>query len=317
VDSSRTTTDPLRVRIYNGRGVELTSSGGTAVVNVINAVKSALSAGETIRDNRETNNVLLTSVDMSKLPNIITQFNALSTPSTGNLSNQDVNTYNKVIYISDVSANPSGGTSNVNGTTTQAEKGIRLRNGAILPGDVTVASDNAVYIQGDYNTGGPTTSVLSNNATTTSPISAFGTPTTSGYSRMACAVLGDSVNILSNAWNDANSTAAVGSRLASNTTINTAIFSGNVPTNKFGDNAYSGGAENFPRFLETWTGKCLTYYGSMVCLFDSLLGNGTWGKSNVYVPPTRRWFFDTNFLVKPPPGTLQSTTYSRGRWVRY
>ena len=317
LDTSRAAADPLRLRVYNGRGVQLTTAGGAAVVNVLNAVNAAVSGGETIRDNRETNDVLLTSVDMSQLSNIVSQFSALSPPSSGNMSSQAVNTYNKVIYIADVSADPNGGTSAVNGTAAQAEKAVRLRNGAILPDDLTVASENPVYIQGDYNSGGPTGGVVSNTANPSSPMSAFADPTAPGYTRKACAVFGDAVSILSNNWNDANSTAAVSSRAASNTTINTGIFSGNVPTNVYGDGAYSGGAENFPRFMETWSGQCLTYYGSMVSLFQSQQGNGTWGKSNVYSPPTRRWFFDDNFLLKPPPGTLQSTTYSRGRWARF
>ncbi len=317
LDTSRAAADPLRMRVYNGRGVELTTAGGASVVNLLNAVKAAVSGGEIIRDNRETNDVHLTSLDMSQLSNIVSQFSALSPPSSGNLSSQAVNTYNKVIYIADISADPNGGTSTVNATAAQAEKAVRLRNGATLPDDVTVASENPVYIQGDYNSGGPSGGVASNAATSTSPISAFSDPTAAGYTRKSCAVLGDAVNILSNNWNDANSTSSVSSRTASNTTINTGIFSGNVPTNFYGDGAYSGGAENFPRFLETWSGQCLTYYGSMVCLFASKQGNGSWGASNVYSPPTRRWFFDDNFLLKPPPGTLQSTTYSRGRWVRY
>ncbi len=317
LDTSRAAADPLRVRVYNGRGVELTPAGGASVVNVLNAVKAAVSAGEVIRDNRETNNVLLTSFDMSQLSNIITQFATLSPPSSGNLTSQAVNTYNKVIYIADVSADPNGGTSAVDATAAQAEKAVRLRNGAILPDDVTVASENPVYIQGDYNSGGPTASVVSNAANSTSPLSAFEDPTAPGYTRKACAVLGDAVNILSNNWNDGNSTASVASRVATNTTVNAGILSGNVPTNHYGDGAYSGGAENFPRFLETWSAQCLTYYGSMVCLFDSKQANGAWGASNVYSPPTRRWYFDQNFLLNPPPGTLQSTTYSRGRWVRY
>ena len=314
LDTSRAPADPLRLRIYNGRGVQLTGAGGPLVTNLINAVAAAVSGGETIRDNRETNDVLLSSLDMSQLPNIITQFNALSAPSGGNMTSDAVNTYNKVIYIADVSADPNGGVSPVNGTAAQAQKGVRLVNGAVLPDDVTVASENPVFIHGDYNTGGATGSVLSNATTPASPITDFGTPTAPAYTRKACAVLGDSVNILSNNWNDANSTAAVSSRVASNTTINTAIFSGNVPTDFYGDGAYSGGAENFPRFHETWSGYCLTYYGSMVSLFKSQQGIGTWGKANVYSPPTRRWFFDPNFIQKPPPGTLQATSYSRGRW---
>lgn len=317
LDTSLPVADAARVRIYNGRGVELTAAGGAAVVDVINAVKAAVSAGETIKDNRETNNVRLSSMDMSALPNVIAKFNLLSAPTGGNMASQAVNTYNKTIYIADVSADPNGGTSAVDGTGVLAEKAIRLKNGAILPDDVTVASANPVYIQGDYNTGGPTGSVSSNNTTATSPITDFNNPNASGYTRKSCAVLADAVNILSNSWNDADSTAGVSSRIASNTTVNTAIFSGNVPTDHYGDGAYSGGVENFPRFHEDWTGKNLTYYGSMVSLFISQQGNGTWGQSNVYSPPARRWFFDNNFLQNPPPGTLQSTTYSRGRWVRY
>jgi hypothetical protein len=317
LDTSLATTDANRVRVYNGRGVELTTAGGASVAALLTTVKAAVSSGETIRDNREANNVLLTSFDMSQLSNIVTQFSALSAPSTANLTSQAVNTYNKVIYIADVSANANGGTSAVNGTTAQAEKAVRLRNGAILPDDVTVASENPVYIQGDYNTGGPTGSVVSNAATPSSPMSAFNNPDAPGYVQKSCAVLGDAVNILSNNWNDANSASAVSSRTAKNTTINTGILSGNVPTNVNSDGQYSGGAENFPRFLEDWGGKCLTYYGSMVCLFNSKQGNGEWGAANVYGAPTRRWFFDQNFLLKPPPGMLQSTTYSRGRWVRY
>ena len=317
LDTSRPTSDPLRLRVYNGRGVELTSAGGGAVVDVINKVKDAVSDGETIRDNRETNNVLLTSFDMSKLPDIITKFNALSQPTSGNTASQAVNTYNKVIYIADISADPNGGTSAVDGTAAQAEKAVRLKKGAILADDVTVASENPVYIQGDYNSGGPTGSVVSNAANPSSPLSAFSNPAAPGYTPKSCAVFGDSVSILSNDWSDGDSTKAVSSRVASNTTVNTGIFAGNVPTDFNGNGAYSGGVENFPRFLEDWSGQCLTYYGSMVCLFVSQQGNGAWGNSNVYSPPTRRWFFDQNFLQSPPPGTLQSTTYSRGRWVRY
>lgn len=317
LNTSLAKSDPLRMRLYNGRGVELTSAGGGAVVNLINAVKGAVSDGEKIRDNRETNDVLLTTFDMSKLSDVITKFNALSAPSSGNMSSQAVNTYNKVIYIADISADPSGGTSTMDATATQTEKAVRLKKGAILPDDVTVASENPVYIQGDYNSGGPSTSVVSNTANPSSPMSAFSTPSAPGYTPKSCAVFGDAVNILSNNWNDGDSTKTVSSRIATNTTINAGIFAGNIPTDHNGNGAYSGGVENLPRFLENWSGQCFTYYGSMVCLFVSQQANGIWGASNVYSPPTRRWFFDDNFLVNPPPGTLQSTTYSRGRWVRY
>ena len=48
---------------------------------------------------------------------------------------------------------------------------------------------------------------------------------------------------------------------ATNTTVNAGIISGIVPS---GSGYYSGGVENFPRFLEDWSGKTFTYYGSML-----------------------------------------------------
>jgi len=93
-----------------------------------------------------------------------------------------------------------------------------------------------------------------------------------------------------------------------------AIIAGVVPTNVYNDGAYSGGAENFPRFLENWDKKTLTYYGSMVELYKSQQSLGEWGKPNVYNPPTREWYFDTNFKTNPPPGTLTLYSYVKGRW---
>jgi hypothetical protein len=132
-----------------------------------------------------------------------------------------------------------------------------------------------------------------------------------GYTRAPCSILADAVNLLSNSWTDANSGTVPA---ASPTTFNTAIVAGTVPTNAYSDGAYSGGAENFPRFLEDWSNKTLTYYGSMVELYKSQQSTGEWGKANVYSPPTREWYFDTNFRINPPPGSLMLYTYTKGRW---
>src|SRR4030095_12509329 len=96
------------------------------------------------------------------------------------------------------------------------------------PGGLTIASDNAVYIQGDYNTG--------RTVTASPPSNALGSandptrPTVAGYNKQSSAVIADAVMILSNNWNDANSNLAVSARQATNTTINTAIVSGIVPS---------------------------------------------------------------------------------------
>ena len=125
-------------------------------------------------------------------------------------------------------------------------------------------------------------------------------------------MIADAVNILSNAWLDANSGAALSSRIASNTTVNTAIVSGIVPS---GSGFYSGGAENFPRFLEDWSSKTFTYYGSMVELYQSQQSVGYWGSANVYSPPIRQWYFDTGFYTYSPPGSLMIYSYVKGQWA--
>ena len=195
--------------------------------------------------------------------------------------------WNGVLYVSDTSADPNGGV---------PKRGVRLKNGSTLPSTgLTVVSDNPVYIQGDYNTVG---------------------------TRRSSAVIGDAVNVLSNNWVDANSSADVngGSRNASNTTINTAILAGNVPTSTAlgsSNTSYSGGVENFPRFMENWSGMTFTYNGSMVELFPSKQAIGRWGSSSqAYNPPTRNWAFDTLFRTNPPPGTLFTTTYIKQRWYQ-
>jgi hypothetical protein len=246
----------------------------------------AISTNQSIQDNREAAKVRLVTLDISKIEN-----NASTLSPTYKAPG-----FNGIVYIYD------------NSNSTSTRRGVRITNGVKIPATgLTIVSQNPVYIQGDYNTGGSPVS----NGNPGDPTS----PQVSGYSRAPSAVIADAVNVLSNSWVDANSSAGTGSRVASNTTVNTAILAGIVPTAPVGgDGSYSGGAENFPRFLEDWSHAILTYYGSMVELYQSQQSTGEWGKANVYVPPTRRWYFDVNFKIKPPPGSLMLYSYNKGRW---
>jgi hypothetical protein len=255
-----------------------------------NTFTSAITTTDTLQDNREASKMRLTTLDMSKVYNALT--------GTGAMVGLG---FKGIIYVADT------------GGTTTTKPGVRLKNGAKMPsGGMTVASMNPVYIQGDYNTGRTTTSETPANSSN----NGSGNNIVSGYTEQPCAVLGDAVNILSNAWVDTNSSSSLSSRVASPTTVNTAIVSGIVPTGTAtsGANSYSGGAENFPRFLENWSSKTFTYYGSMVELFQSKQSTGFWGNDNVYNPPNRNWNFDTLFYTQPPPGTLTIVTYSKARW---
>ncbi len=133
--------------------------------------------------------------------------------------------------------------------------------------------------------------------------------------------MGDAVTILSDNWNSTSSTAALTSsaRTASDTTVNTALLVGIDPTGTYNGTAvYSGGVENFPRFLENWSNKNFWYNGSMVAMFDSQIATVPWGYSkNVYNPPNRNWAFDVNFNNpnKLPPGTPLILYMQRLNWA--
>jgi hypothetical protein len=290
------------VTIKNSSDITVTSTSTGNDLKLYQVFTGALTTGESLQDNREGATMRIASLDMSKI------YSALTPTGSGGTGQLVGTGFNGIIYVSDTS-----------GSST-VKRGIRLKNGAKIPsGGLTVASDNPVYIQGDYNTGRVTNSsgsVITETPANTSN-NGTGSPVVAGYIKQPCAVLGDAVMILSNAWTDANSTSDVSNRNAKPTTVNTAIVSGIVPSGLVtsGPNSYSGGAENFPRFMETWgTGNTFTYNGSMVELFQSKQNVGKWGSSNVYGPPRRQWAFDTLFYTSPPPGTLTLVSYNKQRW---
>jgi hypothetical protein len=270
---------------------ETLSPSSTGIDAVIYSVfKDAVTVGDKIQDNREAAEVRLITLDMAKVK---TAMSPPSGPLNGLLKG--------VIYVSDGTA------------TSSSRRGVRLKNGGSMPpGGLTVVSDNPCYIQGDYNTGSNGTLQPDSNQPNGDPTR----NTVPGYQKQSCAVVADAVQILSNSWNDANSYKAVDQRKATPTTVNTAIVSGIVPTGEYGSN-YSGGAENFPRFMEKW-GKdtTFTYHGSMVELYKSQQNIGKWGAGNVYDPPRRKWYFDRQFYTDPPPGTLSIIRYKRSRWFQ-
>ncbi len=148
--------------------------------------------------------------------------------------------------------------------TSQAA--VRLDNGSALPtGGLTVASENPLYIKGDYNT----------------------------VNKQPSGVIADAFNVLSNQWSNTNNT--FDTRIANNTTVQTAVIAGNTNTNPE-TGVYNGGLENFPRFLEQWGSKTLTFKGSIVCLYNSARAIGKWTYGTpFYTAPNRDWRYDTDF----------------------
>lgn len=211
-------------------------------------------------------------------------------------------------------------------------RAVRLVNGQRLPGaydaanplntrGFTVASENAVYVLGNYNAtgigsvGSPTPSTAYNPQNTVAHVPA--------------SVVADAIIILSNAWADSRSFRypfALASRTATETTVRFAMLAGdarssyeNSPNQGGGDPRLTGGVHNFKRFLENWSGVRLNYAGSLINLFNSRNNNGAFKCcSKVYNPPTRNWVFDTTFLdpTRLPPGTpmfqsIQLTGFER------
>jgi Tfp pilus assembly protein PilX len=174
---------------------------------------------------------------------------------------------------------------------------VRLDNGL---GGFTVASENPVYVQGNYN------------SSAADPQWGGGSNTTP---HAAAAIIADTVTLLSNNWNDGNSMANptnVGARPAATSYYRMAVAAGkNIPFpqpawgagNDFGTD---GGLHNFLRYLENWNGQQLFYNGSLVSMYYSEYDTGVFKCcAVVYNPPTRSYSFDTLFLNPSglPPGT--------------
>ena len=179
---------------------------------------------------------------------------------------------------------------------------VRSDNGQ---GGFTVASENPVYIQGDYNT------------SAADPM--WANPNGVEPPHAAAGVLADAVTLLSNNWSDLASLKSPSNdagRPAVTTYYRTAISGGkniNFLVNAccagwaIGDWGTDGGLHNFLRQLEAWGGQTLNYKGSMASLYYSTYSTGTDknGGGTVYDPPARNYIFDPLFTQPQnlPPGT--------------
>jgi len=168
---------------------------------------------------------------------------------------------------------------------------VRIVNASRLPvngqGGFTIASDDPLYLKGDFNT----------------------------VNKEYAMVAADAISALSNSWKDENSP-DYSKRSASETTFNGVFFQGIVPTQIIdGTPRYSGGLENFFRLLERWQGQTLRGSGSRICLWESQKARGWWGKASVYDPPTRVWSWDSMYGgMSGPPGAPHVYHVVRRNW---
>lgn len=191
-----------------------------------------------------------------------------------------------------------------------------IAQGANGSGGFTVASENPVYVFGDYNA-----SVAGGSTFSDVPLA--------NQCHVPAAVMGDAVTLLSDIWSDSNSfkyPTNVNNRNATTTYYRMAIMGGtNIPfqsyqsgttTALYGysypkDFGTDGGVHNFLRYLENWGGQTLYYRGSIVDFYYSRQATGAYKCcTTVYSPPTRGYNFDADFdsIATLPPGTPRFTT---------
>jgi hypothetical protein len=169
---------------------------------------------------------------------------------------------------------------------------ISIGSCSSVPCGLTIISENPVYVQGDFNNPGLTT--------------------TFANAGVGASIIADSVTLLSDNWNDVNSFAFpylsnTDGRIAHDTTYNVAVAAGKgipfiFPTGNYQDFGTDGGAHNFMRFLEDWGNSqpngTLYYEGSIISMFYSHQAIGTYKCcQNVYTAPGRAYQFNTNFLT--------------------
>ena len=160
------------------------------------------------------------------------------------------------------------------GIPLQETKGFVIKNGAELGASLTTVSQNALFVQGDFNT----------------------------VNKKPAAVIADTVNLLSNDWNNSKTlSSSRSSKDASETTYNMAIVTGHTNSEP---GVNRGEMNNMVRFHEDWRGVDCIIKGSFVAPWEPVY-TGSPLLDRAYYAPNRLWSFDPSFLQ---PGGLPPFT---------
>ncbi|MEP6975201.1 MAG: hypothetical protein ABI897_07060, partial [Spartobacteria bacterium] len=136
-------TDPPEIaqrRLFNKAGIQIDINDDRVTITTKNGTTlnsarktdliAAFTSKSDVYDQREGKTVSVANINMSQV--------------TSTLNKSGVTNFNGVLYIQDITPN----------STDPKVKTVRLQNGGVLPdGGLTIASQNPVYIEGDYNTG--------------------------------------------------------------------------------------------------------------------------------------------------------------------
>jgi hypothetical protein len=189
---------------------------------------------------------------------------------------------------------------------------------------ITVATENMLYMWGNYNTTGINLAPPLGTASLNEPTAFF------NYlgDQVPASLVSDAFFPLSKTWSDSCSAmypGTLGNRRADlnlpGVTAETAVRAGIIAGNNLGalagapdagnaaggESRLNGGMHNFPRFLELWSARW-NFAGSLIPLYHSTQALGPYNSnSTIYSPPIRNWAFDSTFLDpnKLPPSTPQ------------
>ena len=330
-------TKPVDIYVGTGSGrtkLDYASTTYQQVVATINARKN-------VYDSREQTNVKVTTLDVGRFASVV--------EGLAGTNDSLRNAYNGVVYIYDPNAEvDSPASAKLDDDDRPDLNAVRLTNGAQLPWvekdgkpvGFTVATDNGLYVQGNYNT--------------------VQNPAATADTRNMGALLADAITALSGSWDDdksgikyqrdpltnaflldgsgnkipqtvtttdpitgvtttSNVYYKASERVASDTVVNSAILSGNTPSSDptgLGT-VNSGGVQNLVRLMENWTGRKFTMQGSLGQLFASkhFTGaiRGTGDANGLYFAPAERNLtFDEKLAETPPNQSPTTTKFYRG-----
>jgi hypothetical protein len=296
---------------YDGSGVPkvrtLVPANPVATRHLFTETSGVITSG--FHDKREAEDLNVIEIDVGVLKDLV--HNNDESEWGGLPEQQPSDWWNGVVYV-DFPQTGSHGSRDDNVNPAVDGWAVKLVNGGVIPnptfahGDsvygMTLATNQLLYVKGDYNADGDGSTGSARYPDSDSDFAKQG-------SEAPAALVGDSITILSNSWDDSKSNLDKFQRLGTHTEISAAILTGNVPSAEYGGKTYSGGVENFPRTIERWknssgVGQPLIMRGSIVALFESEVGRNSFGRSDVYSPPTRMWGFHSKFAEGYlPPGT--------------
>jgi hypothetical protein len=210
----------------------------------------------------------------------------------------------------------------------QSIYGFGFTNGKRLPGALSLVTDQAAYVQGDFNDARN----FSGTGTLISTVPAWVPGSRIAMQKKPAAIMADTIAVLSNSCLDPSRTSnqflncfslnGTTIRSGSSTGINAAFLSRTDDTVVSGTTMVrnSGGLNNYMRMIELWGNNVLTYNGSLVSLgapveFSGKYLPGITGGTNTNTPsganyyyytiPTRNFSYDKSFnnMAELPPMT--------------